>query len=93
MSDEIAFGQALDIEEEIPDKIRTADRADKMPNYEELQLKMAESGKLVDDIVLKKYLQRLSEFEVIPIDESIKDIGAIRIFKINEMVYQKDEYS
>ena len=63
------------------------------PGYEVLQQQLAEASLLVDDIVLKNYLTKLTKLEVIPLDESLKNIGDIRIFKIKEMVYQKDEYS
>lgn len=46
---------------------------------------------LVDDIVLKNYLTKLSQLDVIPcVNPSTED--AI-LFKINKMVYEKDEYS
>ena len=64
-----------------------------LPSYDTLQLKLAEAGKLVDDIVLKNYLIKLTDLEIIPLDDSLKQISDIRLFKITEMVYQKDEYS
>ena len=64
-----------------------------LPSMEELEAKLAESSKLVDDIILKKYLYKLSDLEIIPLDDSLKKISDIRLFKITEMVYQKDEYS
>lgn len=46
---------------------------------------------LVDDIVLKNYLTKLSQLEVVPCNNvSIDDII---LFKINKMVYEKDEYA
>ena len=51
------------------------------------------ASRLVDDLVLKKYLRNLSELEVKPLDDSLKKISDIRIFKITEMVYQNNEYS
>jgi hypothetical protein len=64
-----------------------------VPDYEALQNQLAEASLLVDDIVLKNYLTKLTELEIVPLDDSLKNIGNIRLFKINEMVYQKDEYS
>lgn len=64
-----------------------------VPTVEELQNKLAESSKLVDDIILKKYLHKLTDLEVIPLSNDLKNISNIRLFKINEMVYQKNEYS
>ena len=46
---------------------------------------------LVDDIVLKNYLTKLSQLEVVPCTNvSIDDVI---LFKINKMVYEKDEYA
>ncbi len=49
--------------------------------------------KLVDDIVLKNYLTKLPNMEIIPADEEVLDTSNIILFKINEMVYEKDEYA
>lgn len=46
---------------------------------------------LVDDIVLKNYLTRLSDFDVIPCANTSTE--NIILFKINKMVYEKDEYA
>ena len=62
-------------------------------DYPELQAGLAEASLLVDDIVLKNYLNDLSEMDVLPLDDSLKRISDIRLFKITEMVYQKSEYS
>lgn len=64
-----------------------------IPNYLTLEKQLNEAGQLVDDIVLKKYLTRLTDFEIIPLPDSLKQINDIRLFKITEMVYQRDEYS
>ncbi|MFE8697680.1 ATP-binding protein [Cytobacillus sp. FJAT-53684] len=64
-----------------------------VPSYDTLQNQLAEASVLVDDIVLKNYLSKLTDLEVIPLDDSLKQIGNIRLFKITEMVYQNDEYS
>lgn len=64
-----------------------------IPTMAELETQLAESSKLVDDIILKKYLHKLTDLEIIPLTDDLKRISDIRLFKINEMVYQKDEYS
>ncbi len=64
-----------------------------VPSYDLLQDKLAEAGTLVDDIVLKNYLTKLTELEIVPLEDNLKKISDIRLFKITEMVYQKDEYS
>ncbi len=63
------------------------------PSLSGLQGNLAEASKLVDDIVLKKYLHCLSDLEIIPLGDELKNISDIRIFKITEMVYQNHEYS
>ena len=64
-----------------------------VPLYSELDSQFAQARTLVEDIVLKNYLSRLTSYEIVPIDEDLKDIGNIQLFRITEMVYQKDEYS
>ena len=64
-----------------------------VPEYEKLQAGLVEANKLVDDIILKKYLHNLTDLEIIPLDDSLKKISDIRLFRITEMVYQKNEYS
>lgn len=63
------------------------------PSLLSLQNNLTEASKLVDDIVLKKYLYRLNDLEIIPLGDELKKISDIRIFKITEMVYQNNEYS
>lgn len=63
------------------------------PSLTEIQSRMTEASRLVDDIVLKKYLYRLSDLDVVPLEDELKKISDIRIFKITEMVYQSNEYS
>ena len=63
------------------------------PEFKELQSGLTEAAMLVDDIVLKKYLHRLTDLDVVPLDESLQNIADIRFFKITEMVYQNNEYS
>ncbi len=51
---------------------------------------------LVDDVVLKKYLSKLSEMSVLPYGDywEVKDaLKNVILFKINKMVYEKDEYA
>lgn len=64
-----------------------------VPEIEDLKDQLAEASRLVSDVVLKNYLGNLTELEIIPLDDSLKGIGHIQLFKINEMVYQNDEYS
>ena len=84
--------------DEPPKEVNTAEAIPEqaesnLPTMTELESQLAESSKLVDDIVLKKYLHNLTDLEIIPLNDELKQISDIRLFKINEMVYQKDEYS
>lgn len=45
------------------------------------------------EAILKKYLHKLTDLEIIPLSDELKQISDIRLFRITEMVYQKDEYS
>lgn len=50
---------------------------------------------LVDDIVLKNYLTKIESMELVALssDEEKMDNSDFRLFKINKMVYEKDEYA
>ena len=48
---------------------------------------------LVDDIVLKKYLTKLSSMNIIPAEKGELNTDNVILFKINKMVYEKDEYA
>lgn len=65
----------------------------KAPEISALKNNFAEANRLLNDVVLKKYLYHLDEMEIVPLDSSMKNINDIRLFKINEMVYQPNEYS
>lgn len=72
----------------VPEKLKS-----NVPQYQELQQQLTEANMLLDDVILKNYLSKLSELEIIPLADDMKHTSDIRLFKINEMVYQKDEYS
>ena len=55
------------------------------------QERSSRAMELVDDIVLKNYLTKLSLLEVVPCNNQSTD--DIILFKINKMVYEKDEYA
>lgn len=61
------------------------------PKYDMLADNFEQARNLVDYVVLKKYLHNLEEMDILPLDDSLKNISDIRIFKITEMVYPKDE--
>lgn len=73
--------------EELPNRIEG--------NSKEVAIWQERSSKalsMVDDIVLKNYLTRLSQMEVLPVSEEMGKDNII-LFKINKMVYEKDEYA
>lgn len=48
---------------------------------------------LVDDIVLKNYLTKVSEMDVVPAENTSVDGENVIMFKVNKMVYNRDEYA
>ena len=51
---------------------------------------------VVDDVILKNYVSNLAKLEVVPLDQGILDSNIndnVLFFKINEMVYEKDEFA
>lgn len=51
---------------------------------------------VVDDVILKNYISNLSKFDVVPLDQGMLDSNIkdnVLFFKINEMVYEKDEFA
>jgi hypothetical protein len=65
----------------------------KETSLNELKLQAEKAGLLVGDIILKNYLTKLTDLEVKPLDMNLMKIKDIRLFRIDEMVYQSDEYS
>lgn len=64
-------------------------------DYHMLQNKFSNALLAVDDIVLKNYLSKLDTLEVLPLDDESKKkaLKDVRMFKVTEMVYEKDEFS
>ena len=64
-----------------------------LPPVEELQRQFSSALKLVDDIVLKNYITTLPNLDVVELpNEDLDNIFAnIRLFRITEMVYKKEE--
>ena len=94
MSDTVILQRKEERPEEVKDiEIVPEQAGSKLPTIAELEEQLAESSKLLDDIILKKYLHKLTDLEIIPLNTELKQISDIRLFKITEMVYQKDEYS
>lgn len=52
--------------------------------------------KVVDDVILKNYVTRLSQMELVPLPDNVSEYNIrdhVLFFKINEMVYEKDEFA
>ena len=94
MSDTVILGRMQDFQDNLLNwDAPTAQKESPVPSYGTLQKGLDEAGRLVDDIVLKKYLHNLEALEVIPLHKDLKNISDIRLFKITEMVYQRNENS
>ena len=74
------------------------------PSHEELQSGLIQALQVVDDIVLKNYVTKIKDLDVIPLADELNvsldpAVGKanlakdVRFFKINQMVYEKDEFS
>lgn len=51
---------------------------------------------VVDDVILKSYVSNLTKLDVVPLDQSVLQNNIkenVLFFKINEMVYEKDEFA
>ena len=78
------------------DIVKQEGSAPSIPQYNLLDKRFHSALQVVDDIVLKNYVQRLREFSIIPLDEKVKASNLsenVRLFKITEMVYEKDEFA
>lgn len=64
-----------------------------IPAQKTLKEGFSSAFQLVDDVVLKNYITRLPDFAVRPLDENAikNNISRIRLFRISEMVYEKEE--
>ena len=52
--------------------------------------------RVVDDVILKNYITHLSDLEIVPLSNKIIESNIkenVLFFKINEMVYEKDEFA
>lgn len=65
-----------------------------IPSYKAMTDGYQTALKVVDDVVLKNYITKLSKLEVVPLNKNLLENNLrdnVRFFKINEMVYEKDE--
>ena len=59
------------------------------PNYVSLQSNVVEASKLVDDIILKKYLHKLTALEIVPLDEDLKKLVIFACSKLLKWFIRK----
>lgn len=67
-----------------------------IPEFKDIVTQFDEAFDFIDNIVLKNYIAKLNELEIVQLDETVKQTNIaenVRFFKINEMVYQQEEYS
>ena len=90
--------------EEQKNQIQNKENFPELQSYKE---NASSAMKLVDDIVLKNYLNGLSRMEIVPFEDGNNQVGAsnntldgenpllndVIMFKINKMVYEKDEFA
>ena len=76
------------------DKLQTIAKNNYIPEQKSIQENFNNAIKIVDDVLLKNYLTKLENLEVVPFSSENEDLfDTIRFFKITEMIYEKDEYS
>lgn len=64
------------------------------PSYTSITDGYQAALKVVDDVILKNYVSELSSMEIVPLSKNVLQSNIrdnVRFFKINEMVYEKDE--
>lgn len=67
-----------------------------VPKYANMISGYQEALQVVDDVILKNYVSNLAKLDVVPLDQEILDSNIsdnVLFFKINEMVYEKDEFA
>lgn len=65
-----------------------------IPKFNTFQEQVSTAFEVVDDVVFKNYISKLEQMNIIPLDQSLveKNLAkSVRMFKINEIVYAKDE--
>lgn len=65
-------------------------------SYDEMATGYQNALSIVDDVVLKNYISTLNKMEVIPLSDTLLENNIknnVLLFKINEMVYEKEEFA
>lgn len=65
-----------------------------VPKFENFQEQVSAAFEVVDDVVFKNYISKLEQMNIIPLNQNQVERNlakSVRMFKINEIVYAKDE--
>lgn len=65
-----------------------------IPKFKNFEQQVSTAFEVVDDVVLKNYMMKLEDMNVIPLDNKAAEKNltkSVRMFKINEIVYAQDE--
>lgn len=65
-----------------------------VPKFKNLQEQVSTAFEVVDDVVFKNYISKLEQMNIVPLDQILVERNlakSVRMFKINEIVYAKDE--
>ncbi len=77
-------------------KIKSVTTPAPTPSYSHITDGYQAALKVVDDVILKNYITDLSRMEIVPLSERVLKSNIrdnVRFFKINEMVYEKEEFA
>lgn len=67
-----------------------------VPQYNNFVTNFQNALEIVDDVILKNYISFLPKLEIVPLDQNKLQNNIserVRLFKITEMVYEKDEFA
>ncbi len=67
-----------------------------IPQYNKLLNGYRDALQVVDDVIMKQYVTRLSEMEIVPLSQDVINDNLrdnVLFFKVTEMVYEKDEFA
>lgn len=76
------------------DNFQKQDNTSTTPDLNDIQGKFLSALGVIDDIVLKNYVTKLADMDIVPLDDIdlSENLGDnVQLFKITEMVYEKNE--
>lgn len=78
------------------EELATKEERVPVPKYANMISGYQGALQIVDDVILKNYVINLSNLDVVPLEQRVLDSNIkenVLFFKINEMVYEKDEFA